>query len=97
MAGNDGGPKFDMRFPFWALLIACATAGAAYFAQREATSIALTEIRSDMTAMKESMKRIETDRYTASDARRDLAWRDERSVEQGRRITDLEADARRRR
>jgi len=87
--------RFDMKLPFWAMLIAAFAAAGAYYGQREATNVALTEIRGELTAVKASMSRIETDRYTGSDARRDFAWRDERSTELGKRLADMELDVRR--
>lgn len=97
MLDNDAAvPRFDMRMPFWAILIAAFTTAGAYYGQREATNVALTEIRGELTAVKASMSRIETDRYTGSDARRDFAWRDERATEYAKRVADLETEARRR-
>lgn len=99
MANENQGsvPRFDMRLPFWGVLIAAMTTSGAYFGQKEATNIALTEIKGDLIAVKATMARIETDRYTGSDARRDFAWRDERSTELGKRVGEMELDARRRR
>ena len=75
MALPDSVPRFDMKLPFWAILVGAMTTGGAYYGQREATSVALAEIRGDMTAVKATMTRIETDRYSGADARRDFAWR----------------------
>lgn len=98
-ANNQPDPvaRFDMKLPFWAILVGLMTTGGAYFGQKEATSIALTEIRGDLTAVKTTMARIETDRYTGSDARRDFAWRDERAVDVNKRVSDIELDMRRKR
>jgi hypothetical protein len=52
---------------------------------------ALGVLTTQLESVKASVARMESDRYTASDARRDFAWRDERMVEQGKRITELEA------
>ena len=96
MAAADPVPRFDMKLPFWAILVGAMTTGGAYYGQREATSVALAEIRGDLTAVKATMTRIETDRYSGADARRDFAWRDERALEQAKRIADLELERRRR-
>jgi hypothetical protein len=97
MADDNATPKFDMRLPFWAILVGMMTTAGAYYGQREAISVALTELRGEMTAVKASMSRIETDRYTGSDARRDFAWRDERATETQKRVAELELDMRRKR
>jgi hypothetical protein len=99
MLENEPAPaaRFDMKLPFWAIVVALLAAIGAYYGQREATSIALTEMRGELVAVKASLARIETDRYTGSDARRDFAWRDERTVEFGRRLAEVEQDLRRRR
>lgn len=47
--------------------------------------------------MKKTIERIEGDRYTGADARRDFAWRDERAAEHGKRPADLENEVRARR
>ncbi|RDK10654.1 hypothetical protein [Cupriavidus lacunae] len=65
--------------------------------QREATNSALIEIKTEMVAMKKTIERMEGDRYTGADARRDFAWRDERVAEQGKRLTDPESEVRGRR
>lgn len=96
MAAADPAARFDMRLPFWAILVGLMTTGGAYYGQREATSVALAEIRGDLTAVKATMTRIETDRYSGADARRDFAWRDERAVELAKRIAELEMYRRRR-
>lgn len=82
------------QIPFWGLLVALVAALSAYFGQKEATSTALIEIKTEMTAMKKTIERMETDRYTGADARRDFAWRDERAAEQGKRLADLEQELR---
>lgn len=89
--------KWDMKLPFSVVVIALLAAVGSYYGQREAISVALTELRGEMTAVKASMARIETDRYSGSDARRDFAWRDERTTELGKRLTDIELDVRRKR
>lgn len=83
--------------PFWGLLVALVAALSAYYGQKEATSTSMAQMTTQMAAMKETIQRMETDRYTGADARRDFAWRDERAVEQGKRLADLEQDARSRR
>lgn len=83
--------------PFWGLLVALVAAISAYYGQREATNSALIEIKTEMVAMKKTIERMEGDRYTGADARRDFAWRDERVAEQGKRLTDLEQEVRTRR
>ncbi|WP_434033738.1 hypothetical protein [Cupriavidus sp. a3] len=83
--------------PFWGLLVALVAALSAYFGQREATNAALIEIKTEMVAMKKTIERMEGDRYTGADARRDFAWRDERVAEQGKRLAELENEVRARR
>ncbi|MDQ0140081.1 hypothetical protein [Cupriavidus necator] len=79
------------------MLVALVAALSAYFGQREATNSALIEIKTEMVAMKKTIERMEEDRYTGADARRDFAWRDERVAGQGKRLADLENEVRARR
>jgi len=96
MQGNEHLPVRMERptIPFWGLLVALVATMAAYFGQREATNSALIEIKTEMVAMKKTIERMESDRYTAADARRDFAWRDERAAEQAKRLADIEQDVR---
>lgn len=96
--------RWDMKLPFSVVVIALLAAIGSYYGQKEATSVALTELKGGMLAVtgelagvKASITRIETDRYTGADARRDASWRDERAVDLGRRVAQLELDMRRKR
>jgi len=96
--------SWDMKLPFWGATIALLAAVGSYYGQKEATSVALTEIKggmmlltSEVTGLKTSVARMELGRYTAQDAARDVAWRDERAVELSKRVAELEMMARRRR
>lgn len=102
MALNNATTKWNMSIPFWGVVVAFATAAASYYGQKEANSVALTEIRggmrlmtSELNTLKESVVRMESSRYTATDASRDFAWRDERAVELAKRVVSLEAEANR--
>ena len=98
MQGNEMPVRMERpTIPFWGLLVALVVTMAAYFGQREATNAALIEIKTEMVAMKKTIERMDADRYTAADSRRDFAWRDERAAEQGKRLTDLEQEVRMRR
>ena len=41
MAVPDSVPRFDMKLPFWAILVGAMTTGGAYYGQREATNPAV--------------------------------------------------------
>jgi hypothetical protein len=52
-------------------------------------------VTGELSAVKASISRIETDKYGSKEARSDFAWRDERAADHGRRISQLEIDMRR--
>jgi len=101
MAANnlppDAPARINTTVPMWGMGIALVAAASAYFGQQQATNINMAVVISELTALKASVARMETGRYTAQDSARDLAWRDERTVELTKRVADLELIERRKR
>lgn len=94
----------DMKLSVWGALLCFCGALGAYYGQKEATSVALMEIKggmilltSEVTGLKASVSRMEIGRYTAADSARDYSWRDTRAVELDKRVAELELAARRKR
>lgn len=101
MAANnpppDHPPRLNTTIPMWGMVITLVAALSAYFGQLQATNVAMAVVISELTALKSSVSRMETGRYTAQDSARDLAWRDERQVELSKRVSELELIERRKR
>lgn len=100
MAANnppDQAPRLNTTIPMWGMGIALVAAASAYFGQQQATNVSMAVVISELTALKASVARMETGRYTAQDAARDMAWRDERVVDLTKRVGELELIERRKR
>lgn len=81
----------------WGMIITLVAALSAYFGQLQATNVSMAVMINELTALKTSVSRMETGRYTSQDSARDFAWRDVRAAELAQRVMDLELIERRKR
>ena len=93
----DQPARVNTTIPMWGMGIALVAAASAYFGQQQATNVSMAVMINELTALKTSVARMETGRYTAQDSARDFSWRDERQIELAKRVADLELIERRKR